>query len=127
MWPSPGTMLSRNAITGRMAPSRAMMPLAFSGAPQSLQKPAPSTSIGNPHREQKRGWSKNSASGTEGKRSVSHPHRVSIAQGSLVDSLAAYEGPILTPQVAQAKAAVAGLERCMMARDRRVVQNDIVV
>lgn len=50
-------MLRRNATSGRIAPSPPMIPLAPSTAPQSLQKLAPSTVTGNPHREQKRGWS----------------------------------------------------------------------
>jgi hypothetical protein len=48
-------MLSKNAMAGRMPRSRRIIPLALIGAPHSLQKPAPSTTIGNPHREQKRG------------------------------------------------------------------------
>src|ERR1039458_2401538 len=127
MSPSPGMTLNRKAISARIPFSRRMIPLPSSDAPQSLQKLAPSTITGSPHREQKRGLSKKSASGTEGKRSVADPHRVSVFQWSFADPLAAHEGSVLAPQITQSEAAVGGLDCGMMARDRGVSQHDIVV
>src|SRR5579871_1820649 len=100
-------MLSPNAIRGRMPISRRMRAVASSGAPQPLQKLAPSTITGCPHREQKRGRSKKSASGTEGKRSVADPHRVTILQGSFAHPLAAHESSVLAAQIADLEIAAA--------------------
>src|SRR5277367_4432181 len=107
-------MLNPNAIRGRMPISRRMCAVASSGAPQPLQKLAPSTITGCPHREQNRGRAKKSASGTEGKRSVADPHRVTILQGSFADPLAAHESSILTSQIAHLETAASRFDRRMM-------------
>src|SRR5205807_982709 len=67
------------------------------------------------------------ASGTEGKRSVADPHRVSVGQWSFVDPLAAHESSVLASQIPHSETAAGGFDGGMMARDRGVSQNDIVV
>src|SRR5271167_3614624 len=119
-------MLNPNAIRGRMPISRRMCAVASSGAPQPLQKLAPSTITGNPHREQKRGRSKKSASGTEGKRSVADPYRVSVLSWSFVDPLAAHESAVLAAQIPHLEASAAGFDRRMMPRHRGIRQHDII-
>src|ERR1700735_1270524 len=126
MWPRPGMRLRRNATSGRIVVSRIKRWLPSSAAPHSLQKLAPSTTTGNPHREQNRGLSY-PASGTEGKRSVAYTYCVSILARSFVDPLSANESSILTAEVAQAEAAVGRFDRRMMPRDRGVAEHDVVV
>src|SRR5271167_3981492 len=118
-------MLNPNAIRGRMPISRRMCAVASSGAPQPLQKLAPSTITGCPHREQNRGRSKKSASGTEGKRSVADPHRVSIFQGSFANPLAAHKSSILAAQIPHLETAIPRFDRGMMTRDRGIGEHNI--
>src|SRR5271166_5695283 len=107
-------MLKRNAMTGRIPISRGVdVARPSRAAPQVLQKLAPSTITGNPHREQKRGRSKKSASGTEGKRSVADPHRVSVFQCSFADSLTAHESSVLASQITHLETAAARFDRRM--------------
>src|SRR5580704_7487778 len=120
-------MLRQNAISGRMLTSRRAGGLPSSAAPQLLQKFAPSTITGCPHREQNRGRSKKSASGTEGKRSVADPHRVSIFQGSFANPLAAHKSSILAAQIPYLETAVPRFDRGMMTRDRGIGEHNIVV
>ena len=81
---------------------------------------APSTITGCPHREQKRGRSKKSASGTEGKRSVADPHRVPFFKGASLTRSPRTKVPFWLPRSRTWKLPPRDSIRRMMPRDRRI-------
>src|SRR5690242_2044307 len=117
-----------------MSPSH---PETLSLAPHCLQNTASVTVTGWPHCEQKRArvvavsamrFCAMPPSAMEHKRRVAQPHVVSIGEPTgTIDALAPHESAVLTGQVAQGETAVLRHDRRVMARDRGVGDDDIVV